>query len=156
MWSASLRCGAAGVAEDEEPGEGIVEGGVTDLKSGPSRHLWRKPSKQSIGDAGADDPGPPRCDLAATRAVTLTRSEADRSGADLIGTGIPLASALQKLERGAAIVPMDVEPARSSAYIVNPLTGRSVSFAGLFSTHPPTQQSIAALIDEDRTLSRQR
>jgi heat shock protein HtpX len=83
-------------------------------------------------------------------------SEADRSGADLIGTGIPLASALQKLERGAAIVPMDVEPARSSAYIVNPLTGRSVSFAGLFSTHPPTQQRIAALIDEDRTLSRQR
>jgi len=83
-------------------------------------------------------------------------SEADWSGAELIGTGIPLARALQKLERGAQVVPMDVEPARSAAYMVNPLTGRRIAFAGLFATHPPIEERIAALFDEERELAARR
>jgi heat shock protein HtpX len=30
-------------------------------------------------------------------------------------------------------------------YIVNPLTGRKVNFAGLFSTHPPVEERVARL-----------
>ena len=40
---------------------------------------------------------------------------------------------------------MDVQPAQATAYIVNPLTGRKVEFANLFSTHPPTAERIARL-----------
>ena len=67
--------------------------------------------------------------------MALSRSrefEADRSGARLIGTGEPLARALEKLEAGAQRIPMNVDPAQAQAYIVNPLTGRKVQFANLF------------------------
>jgi heat shock protein HtpX len=80
--------------------------------------------------------------------MALSRSrefEADRGGADLIGDGAPLASALEKLETYAKQVPMNVDPAQATAYIVNPLTGRKVQFANLFSTHPPTAERIARL-----------
>ena len=40
---------------------------------------------------------------------------------------------------------MDVAPAQAQAYIVNPLTGRKVQFANLFSSHPPTADRIARL-----------
>jgi heat shock protein HtpX len=40
---------------------------------------------------------------------------------------------------------MDVNPAQATAYIINPLTGRKVNFANLFSTHPPTDDRIARL-----------
>ena len=71
--------------------------------------------------------------------------EADRSGALLVGDGEPLARALEKIEAYAKQVPMDVDPAQATAYIVNPLTGRKISFAGLFTTHPPTAERIARL-----------
>jgi heat shock protein HtpX len=78
--------------------------------------------------------------------AALSRSrefEADRTGADLIHNGEPLARALQKIEAYAKQVPMDVNPAQATAYIVNPLTGRRVQFANLFRTHPPTEDRIA-------------
>lgn len=71
--------------------------------------------------------------------------EADRSGAELIGTGEPLARALEKLEITAERVPMDVAPSQAQAYIVNPLTGREVRFANLFRTHPTTAERVARL-----------
>lgn len=74
--------------------------------------------------------------------------EADRSGAELIGTGEPLARALEKLEVTAAHVPMDVAPSQAQAYIVNPLTGREVRFANLFRTHPTTAERVARLRSE--------
>jgi len=80
--------------------------------------------------------------------MALSRSreyEADRSGADLIGTGEPLASALLKIEAYVKQVPMDVDPAHATAYIINPLTGRKVSFANLYSSHPPTADRVARL-----------
>jgi heat shock protein HtpX len=40
---------------------------------------------------------------------------------------------------------MAVNPAAATAYIINPLTGRKVSFANLFSTHPPTAERVARL-----------
>jgi heat shock protein HtpX len=80
--------------------------------------------------------------------AALSRSrefEADRSGARLIGDGEPLAQALDKLEAGARKIPMNIDPAHASAFIVNPLTGREMNFRSLWSTHPPTQDRIARL-----------
>ena len=85
---------------------------------------------------------------AAVIQMALSRSreyEADRTGARLINDGEPLARALAKLERGAQTIPMNVEPAQASKYIVNPLAGRKVQFANLFSTHPPLEDRIARL-----------
>jgi heat shock protein HtpX len=80
--------------------------------------------------------------------LALTRSrefEADRSGARLIGDGEPLAQALQKLEVGARQIPMDIDPAHASAFIVNPLAGRKVTFGNLWRTHPSTEDRVARL-----------
>jgi len=80
--------------------------------------------------------------------MALSRSreyEADRTGARLIGDGESLARALLKLEAAARQIPMDVQPAQAQKYIVNPLTGRKVQFAQLFTTHPPTEDRVARL-----------
>ena len=80
--------------------------------------------------------------------MALSRSreyEADRTGARLVGDGEPLARALEKLERGAKQIPMNVAPAEASMFIVNPLTGRQVNFAKMFSTHPATEDRIEKL-----------
>jgi len=85
---------------------------------------------------------------AALLQMSLSRSreyQADASGAHLLHDGEPLARALEKIEASAKRVPMNVNPAQASAYIINPLADRKVSFAGLFSTHPPTADRIARL-----------
>jgi len=80
--------------------------------------------------------------------MSLSRSreyEADRSGAELIGTGEPLATALLKLDAYARQVPMDIDPAHATAYIINPFTGRKVKFANWYSSHPPTADRVERL-----------
>ena len=77
-------------------------------------------------------------------AVSRSREfEADASAARMLGTGEPLARALEKLEYGAQRIPVDINPAMSSAYIVNPLAGSTMK--NLFSTHPPVPERIARL-----------
>jgi heat shock protein HtpX len=85
---------------------------------------------------------------AALLQASLSRSrefEADRGGAELLGSGESLASALQKIETYAKQVPMNIDPAHASLFIVNPLTGRKMQFANLFTTHPPTEERIRRL-----------
>jgi heat shock protein HtpX len=85
---------------------------------------------------------------AALMQLALSRSreyQADLSGAELLGDGSSLATALQKIERGAQQIPMDIDPAHAQAFIINPLTGREMSFSNLFSSHPPTEERIARL-----------
>jgi heat shock protein HtpX len=80
--------------------------------------------------------------------MALSRSreyEADRAGAQLLGDPEPLARALEKIEAYARRVPMNISPSQSSAWIVNPLTGRHVSMQALFTTHPPTADRVARL-----------
>jgi heat shock protein HtpX len=80
--------------------------------------------------------------------MSLSRSreyEADRSGAELLGTGEPLARALEKIDAYAQQIPMNVDPAHATAYIINPLTGKQANFANLFRSHPPTEERIARL-----------
>lgn len=67
---------------------------------------------------------------------------ADAGGARILGDPLPLASALEKLEWAAGRVAMQVNPAAAHQYIVQPLRG---GIAGLFSTHPNTQERIARL-----------
>lgn len=71
--------------------------------------------------------------------------EADRTGAELIRDGEPLAQALIKIETYAAQVPMDVVPEQTSKFIINPLTGREVNFKNLFTTHPSTASRVERL-----------
>jgi heat shock protein HtpX len=81
--------------------------------------------------------------------MALSRSrefEADRGGAALLGDPRPLASALAKLDATSRRVPMNISPQQATAYIVNPLTGRQVSFAKLFLTHPPIEERIEQLM----------
>jgi heat shock protein HtpX len=80
--------------------------------------------------------------------MALSRSrefQADASGAHLIQDGEPLARALEKIEAYAKRVPMNVNPAEASAFIINPFTGRKIAFANLFSTHPPTAERVRRL-----------
>jgi heat shock protein HtpX len=77
-------------------------------------------------------------------AISRSREyEADRSGAELAGNPEGLARSLQKLEAANQRIPLPVPDAQSSLFIVQPLTGSSLS--KLFSTHPPTEERIARL-----------
>lgn len=68
---------------------------------------------------------------------------ADAGGARIAGSPHGLASALEKLTRGAQAVPMNVNPSSAHLFIVNPLSGKSLM--SLFSTHPPLEERIARL-----------
>ena len=80
-------------------------------------------------------------------AVSRTREyEADRRGAEIVGNPLWLASALDKIARGAErIRNPDAErnPATAHLFIINPLHGERMD--SLFSTHPNTENRIAAL-----------
>jgi heat shock protein HtpX len=80
-------------------------------------------------------------------AISRTREySADRDGAAIAGNPLWLASALGKLQRAASRVPMmsaERNPATAPLFIVNPLTGERMD--NLFSTHPSTENRIAAL-----------
>jgi heat shock protein HtpX len=79
-------------------------------------------------------------------AISRTREyQADRTGAELIGTPVPLANALAKMEYSAKQIPMDAEPATAHMFIVSPLSGGNLM--NLFSTHPPMEKRIAALME---------
>ncbi|MFO1168469.1 MAG: zinc metalloprotease HtpX [Rhodoblastus sp.] len=72
---------------------------------------------------------------------------ADRTGGQLCGNPIWLASALSKISEGAAAIPDEVvenKPAMAHMFIVNPLAGGPRD--NLFSTHPDTQNRIDALV----------
>jgi heat shock protein HtpX len=71
---------------------------------------------------------------------------ADESGARISGDPLALASALEKLHRGAEVVPSGVPaPATASLFIVNPFGGVVGGLARLFSTHPPAEERIRRL-----------
>jgi heat shock protein HtpX len=72
---------------------------------------------------------------------------ADATGARILGEGKPLADALGTLERGVQAVPMQVNPATASLYIVHPFAGAGVG--NLFSTHPPLAERIRRLREYD-------
>ncbi|MBB4304268.1 heat shock protein HtpX [Rhodobium orientis] len=85
-------------------------------------------------------------------AISRTREyAADKAGAEICGQPLWLASALGKIAGGAAHIPnrnAEDNPATAHMFIVNPLSGQNMD--NLFSTHPATENRIAALQDMAR------
>lgn len=69
---------------------------------------------------------------------------ADRGAAEIVGSPYGLADALRKIDAGARRRPLDANPATAHLFIMKPFSGRGV--LSLFSTHPPTEQRIRALL----------
>lgn len=72
--------------------------------------------------------------------------EADRAGAEMAQDPEALASALQKIDhyaRGMAFPAAERHPETAQMMIMNPLSGRGI--AGLFSTHPSTEERVMRL-----------
>ena len=72
--------------------------------------------------------------------------EADRIGAEICGRPLWLASALEKLERGATVIDngaAERNPATAHMFIVNPLHAHTAD--KLFSTHPNTVNRVQRL-----------
>jgi heat shock protein HtpX len=80
-------------------------------------------------------------------AISRTREyTADNLGARISGRPDALAAALVKISRMAQAVPNDTaeaHPATAPLFIINPLSGHGVD--NLFSTHPSTENRVAAL-----------
>ena len=71
---------------------------------------------------------------------------ADRGGAEIAGSPYGLVDALRKLETASKRIPMDASPATAHMMIIKPF---SVSgMLSLFSTHPPTEARIRALLGQ--------
>jgi heat shock protein HtpX len=88
--------------------------------------------------------------LAATLVqLAISRSReygADHAGAEISEDPLALASALEKIERGAQMAPNAVahaNPATAHLFIINPLGGQGAD--NLFATHPSTANRIARL-----------
>jgi heat shock protein HtpX len=69
---------------------------------------------------------------------------ADAGAAQIVGEPLGLVGALRKLEAMSKRVPLDANPATAHMFIVKPFSGAGL-FA-LFSTHPPTERRIQALL----------
>jgi heat shock protein HtpX len=70
---------------------------------------------------------------------------ADAGGAKIAGTPFGLVDALRKLETATKQIPLDANPATAHMFIVKPFSGRGVM--NMFSTHPPTEARIQALMN---------
>jgi heat shock protein HtpX len=69
---------------------------------------------------------------------------ADAGGAAIAGTPAGLMSALRKIDSASRQVPLDANPATAHMFIVKPFSGAGLM--SLFSTHPPTEKRVQALM----------
>lgn len=77
-------------------------------------------------------------------AISRTREyAADATAAKYCGTPDGLINGLKKLDTWSQRVPLDASPATAHMFIIQPFSGSA--FLKLFSTHPPTEERIAAL-----------
>ena len=83
--------------------------------------------------------------------ATISRSrefDADAGGAAIAGNPQGLVSALRKIEAASRAVPLDANPATAHMFIIKPFS--AAGLLGLFSTHPPTEARIQALLNPAR------
>lgn len=71
---------------------------------------------------------------------------ADAGGAEIAGTPYGLVDALKKLEVASKRIPMDANPATAHMFIMKPFTVSGL--LSLFSTHPPTEARVRALLGQ--------
>ena len=69
---------------------------------------------------------------------------ADAGGAAIAGSPHGLVNALRKIEAVARRLPLDANPATAHMFIIKPFSAGGMM--ALFSTHPPTEQRVAALL----------
>jgi heat shock protein HtpX len=82
-------------------------------------------------------------------AISRSREfSADAGGARIAGTPYGLADALRKIDAYSKRVPLDANPATAHMFIVKPFSGAGLM--ALFSTHPPTEARIRALLEGPR------
>ncbi len=71
---------------------------------------------------------------------------ADATGAEIAGHPMGLVNALRKIEGAARAIPLDANPATAHMFIIKPFSLGGIG--SLFSTHPPTERRIAALLQQ--------
>jgi heat shock protein HtpX len=79
--------------------------------------------------------------------MAISRSRefsADAGGAEIAGNPYGLADALRKIEAVSKRVPLDANPATAHMFIMKPFSASGL--AGLFSSHPATEDRIRALL----------
>lgn len=79
--------------------------------------------------------------------MAISRSRefaADAGAARITGNPYALADALRKIEAVARRAPLEANPATAHMFIIKPFTGGGLG--SLFSTHPPTEARIQALL----------
>jgi heat shock protein HtpX len=85
-------------------------------------------------------------------AISRTREyAADRAGAEILGQARQLATALEKISSYARRIQnpeAEANPATAHMFIINPLSGARMD--NLFSTHPATENRIAALMEMEQ------
>jgi len=74
--------------------------------------------------------------------------DADAGGASIAGGPYGLVNALKKIEAGSKVVPLDANPATAHMFIIKPFSAQGL--LGLFSTHPPTEDRVRALLQLSR------
>jgi heat shock protein HtpX len=80
-------------------------------------------------------------------AISRSREfSADAGGAQIAGNPYGLADALRKIDAASKRVPMDANPATAHMFIMKPFSGGGLM--SLFSTHPPTDARIRALMGQ--------
>jgi len=80
-------------------------------------------------------------------AISRSREyDADAGGSAIAGGPAGLVSALRKIEAASRQVPLDANPATAHMFIVKPFSAQAL--LGLFSTHPPTEKRINALLQQ--------
>jgi len=83
-------------------------------------------------------------------AISRSREfDADAGGAAIAGSPNGLVSALRKLDAASQVVPLDANPATAHMFIIKPFTVSGLM--SLFSTHPPTESRIQALMSGGRS-----
>jgi len=82
-------------------------------------------------------------------AVSRSREfDADAGGSAIAGRPDGLVRALRKIEAASKAVPLDANPATAHMFIIKPFS--AAGLLGLFSTHPPTEARIQALLNPAR------
>jgi heat shock protein HtpX len=78
-------------------------------------------------------------------AISRSREyDADAGGSAIAGSPRGLVSALRKIEAASRVVPLEANPATAHMFIIKPFS--RAGLMGLFSTHPPTEARIQALL----------
>ncbi|HTL30419.1 MAG TPA: M48 family metalloprotease [Tepidisphaeraceae bacterium] len=84
-------------------------------------------------------------------AISRSREfNADKQGAEIVGDPMHLATALEKIHLASRQIPMDVNPAFNSMFIIEPLNAVE-SIGKLFQTHPPLEKRLMNLIGREST-----